>query len=625
LRFAYNAALIEHLKVLPGVQWDKVRKVWTCPKSAFLVVQEHVESAFTNVQWTFTGQLYGPLVTLSPQMQTTLRPYQVDAAQRFLSVPGYLLTFDPRVGKTPTAAAAIGSAFMQGLADVALIIYPSSVSEEWKRQLPQFTGGLQVHMLTGHAPLDQSTITYLQNSRHLVLGCHWEILHKRLADIHQIVGGPSSGRKYLVVADEIHRLRNRKSQLSLAAFEVAHQPNCVYRWALTGTPMRNRPRDLWPTFNFIEKDSMGGYWTFAKRYAGAVEGAHGWDDRGTAKENMPELRARLDAVSYRLTRQDVAPWLPKGDDKMVLCAMDAKTQAYYSAQEQTFAPQLQQALADGDHVSQSALAALKHLASTVAGVKIPTLVERVKYHCEDRGVKALVFANFHEPLGQAEAALQTAQLNVPVYCAGGWLAPEKRKAVIEAWKADPQPGVLLANTLSSGIGIDLSAAEVTIFLELSWVPADFLQTKARTENIHLQDDRTAPPLCEYLLVKNTIDQDMAMAMINKFSVIAQVVGTDASSSQTNEMLRNSGLVERGSFGLANEDPETVQAALHTLRARLLGVRDASQAATDTNIALAVEVADSFADEDNTDPGEINLEPTDTNKNDDSATTHRNDD
>ena len=606
LRFPYNQALVEAFKEMPGVQWDVRHKFWTCPKSALPVVAEHIEQGFAGVQWRFTGPLYpGGLTTISSAMQTTLRPYQIDAVQRFLSVPGYLLTFEPRVGKTSCVAAAIGSAFMQNLIDVALIIYPAGVSDEWKRQLPQFTGGLHPYMLSGHTPLTATEITYLRNTRHLVIGVHWEILAKRVKCIQQVIGD----RRYSAAADEIHRLRNRKSKQTLAAFELAHAKNCVYRWALTGTPMRNRPRDLWPTFNFIEKDSMGGYWTYVKRFSGAVEREHGWDDKGTAKEHMPELAARLAAVSYRLTRQDVAPWLPKGDDKMILCSMDGKTQAFYSAQERAFAPELQKALGDhSDHIPAGSIDALKRLALTVANVKIPVLCERVDFHCGERQVKTLIFANWHEPLLAAEAALGLmaaadlcddqaspyfGQPNIPIYCAGGWLSPEKRKQAITAWKVDPRPGVLLCNTLSSGIGIDLSAAEVTIFLELSWVPADFLQTKARTENIHLADARSAPPLCEYLLVKNTVDQDMAMGMITKFTAIEQIVGTDQSSTKTNEMLRSTGLVERGALGLRNEDPETVNAALHTLRARLLGVPNASQARTDSNVALAVDVAEAF--------------------------------
>jgi hypothetical protein len=92
---------------------------------------------------------------------------------------------------------------------------------------------------------------------------------------------------------------------------------------------------------------------------------------------------------------------------------------------------------------------------------------------------------------------------------------------------------------------------------------------------------------------------MAIGMINKFTAIEQIVGADRTSVQANEMLRQSGLVERGVLGLRNEDPETVQAAMKTLRARLLGIKDASLAASDSNIALAVEAAEAFEEEDQT--------------------------
>lgn len=616
LRFPYNEALIECLKEMPGVQWNAQHKFWTCPKSAFSTVAEHVEKYFVGVQWRFTGQLYPDgLKPLSPAMVTTQRPYQVDAGQRLLSVPGYLLSFEPRVGKTVATAAAIGSALMQGLTDVAVIIYPNGVSDEWKNQLPKFTGGrdedggwypqngLKPFMLESHTPLTPTEITQLQNTRYLVIGCHMEILTKRLKCIKAAL----NGRRYSLTWDEIHKLRNRKSALAVSAFDLAHQPNCVYRWALTGTPMRNRPRDIWPTFQFLEKDSMGGYWTYAKRYAGAFQDERGhWQDKGTAKENQAELFQRLAAVSYRLTRADVAPWLPKAENKMILCTMDQKTQAFYAAHERAVAPALQQALSDNTNVAAANVKTLRHLSDLVADVKIPMLVDRVKFHSGEREVKTLVFANYHEPLEKAQLALESEfhqpglqrdAAEVPVYCAGGWMTPAKRKEEIEKWKNDPRPGVLLANTISSGVGIDLSAAQVTIFLELSWVPADFVQAQARTENIHLADTRDgAPPLYEYLLVKNTVDQDMAVGMINKFTAIEQVVGADRTSVQANEMLRTSGLVDRGVLGLRNEDPETVRAALKTLRARLLGIKDASAAVTDSNIALAVDVAEAMADE-----------------------------
>jgi hypothetical protein len=93
-----------------------------------------------------------------------------------------------------------------------------------------------------------------------------------------------------------------------------------------------------------------------------------------------------------------------------------------------------------------------------------------------------------------------------------------------------------------------------------------------------------------LLRERTEERDALRGMVRKLAGYLE---------SANELLRQSGLVERGVLGLRNEDPETVQAAMKTLRARLLGIKDASLAASDSNIALAVEAAEAFEEEDQT--------------------------
>ena len=181
----------------------------------------------------------------------------------------------------------------------------------------------------------------------------------------------------------------------------------------------------------------------------------------------------------------------------------------------------------------------------------------------------IAFTHFHEPLQRLDEALVKAEILQNSFCAGGWIDPEKRRKVIAAWKAYPGPAVLLANTMSSGIGIDLSAAEVAIFLQLTWVPADFVQAEARIQDIHL-GTRTMPPLYEYLIVDGTIDAAMGRVLLRKISVGESVVGRDAESAGVAAALTGSGLVADGDMpltGSARADPEIVRAVLESMRDR----------------------------------------------------------
>ncbi len=401
-----------------------------------------------------------------------------------------------------------------------------------------------------------------------------------------------------MIGDEVQMIKNRKAPRTISLLKLAHLPNCVNRWGLTGTPMRNRPRDMWAAFEFINRGSMGGYWSFAKRYAGAVEGAYGWEDDGSTNE--AELALRLDTVSYRLTRAQVAGWLPKTDRKIMLCEMSASQRRVYAAKEKAFGGHIGQ-LAGADLDGPGAKA-LQELATQTVESKLTTAIERLQYHCDERRVKVLVFANFHESLTALWDRLEPGQvpgqpppkmpLTAPTFCAGGWLLPDKRRKVIEQWKACPGPAVLLCNTIASGIGIDLSDAEGAIFLELSWVPADFRQAEDRVVDVH-QGKRSVPPWFEYLLVKGTIDEDMAVALLKKVRNIEAVVGADAETGGMASTLRQGGVVERTKLGLTSADPAVIQEALDNFRARFLSD---DEEPVFSHAALAADLAEAFTDE-----------------------------
>jgi hypothetical protein len=182
----------------------------------------------------------------------------------------------------------------------------------------------------------------------------------------------------------------------------------------------------------------------------------------------------------------------------------------------------------------------------------------------------------------------------PHFCAGGWLTPLKRQELVKQWRACPGPAILLVNTLSSGVGIDLSDADGAVFLELAWVPADFLQAEDRIQDVH-QGKRQTPPWYEYLIVKDTIDEAMAGALLKKIRSIDKVVGGTVESGQVASTLRGSDVVGASHLGLASTDAETVQAALLAVRDKWLsGNGDAPK--VDDLSAILADLNDAFADE-----------------------------
>jgi len=578
LRFRYEQAVVNFVKQIPGCTWDKEKRVWRAPASVVPILQKSLESL---AKFTVGAKLH---MSQPPALYEGLigkcRPYQVEGAKRLIENTGYILAFSPRVGKTRTASLAGASLLANGAAKTLLFMYPNTVKGEWQSQFKDQTG-LDIYTMEGLTALEPAEFERIARLPHLALGVHYELIRqndgedservKELVRLLEIRGG-----KFAVIADEVHYLKNRKAGRTKIALALSRHPQCGWRWGLTGTPMRNYPRDMWAMFDFIQPGSMGSYGKFTVRHCGGRQGEYGWVDDGVT--NHEELAERLGAVSYRLTRQDVAGWLPASDRQVVLCNMSGTEMKKYQKQEAAIGALAVQAMSEKN--SPAALNALKQLSRLTTATKLSTLLDRIDEHTQNRQVKILVFAHHHETLETAWDAFEAEtkyaaqpkahpRFSVPGFFAGGRLLPDKRKKSIEQWKACAGPAALFANIISSGVGIDLADADTAVFLELSWVPADFLQAESRLADVHL-GKRTTPPLLEYLLTKATIDEDMGLKLLNKIQAIEKVVGGDGETKGLSGTLGESGLVDRNLLSLSSEDESVVASVIDGLRAKLFG-------------------------------------------------------
>lgn len=584
LRFPYDTQTVAVLKTYPGARWDPRDKVWLAPIDLWEGVLKHV----LRHEIGMTQERRAPI---HPNIGGRLRPYQLTGAEFLIRNRGALLTMQMRTGKTPTVIAAATALMGAGQAIRLIVTYPGAVVGEWVRQLRQWAN-LNLVPMEGNDLVSDQEVHRLSCVRFLALGCHYEILDKHVSklkdeedpaqgfafigDIDRIVGNDP----FILIADEVHACKNRKAGRTKALHRLSAMPNCIARWGLSGTPMRNSPRDLFGLFEFINPKSMSGYWTFAKRYCAAVLGENGyWEDKG--ESNPEELSARLKVISYSKLREDpdVAPYLPKAQRHVIQCQAPAALQKQYDSMEKELATFVKPGLADGDGVSMQSREAVKALTIMVSAAKIPTAIKRCYEHL-DADRKVVVFAHFHETL---QAFIEAAEKDAtfPIWIATGWVAPEKRDERIESWKQYKGGGILVCSTIASGMGIDLSDADISLFLEFEWVPADFRQAEDRQVDMHL-GKKKGPPVFEYLFVKKTIDEAMGGALLRKIRSNVQIVGADSEMRGVSTALRGAGVVGPSRLGLESTDRSTVVAAIQAAVGRWLDDKPASSEATPIN-------------------------------------------
>ena len=207
-----------------------------------------------------------------------LFPHQQEAKLFLLSRRRAILADQPRVGKTlPTAAAALENL-------PALIVCPAIAKTVWESAFASLAPNVSVNVVNGNREASEV------NSADVTI-INYDVLQYGITNVD---------RYNTLVLDECHRIKNPKAQRTKAAMLAMKKVDHVY--ALSGTPIPNRPIELWPILHGLGI-YRGGWFDFAARYAKMWSAPWGLDTSGAS--NLPELKALMLPHVLRRKKEDI--------------------------------------------------------------------------------------------------------------------------------------------------------------------------------------------------------------------------------------------------------------------------------------------------------------------------------
>jgi SWI/SNF-related matrix-associated actin-dependent regulator 1 of chromatin subfamily A len=275
--------------------------------------------------------------------------------------------------------------------------------------------------------------------------------------------------------------------------------------ALTGTPLTNRPRDLFPLLQLVGHPLGRSFLPFAQRYCAAYHNGFGWAADGAS--NLDELRAKLHDVMLRRTKDEVLD-LPPKLRRWVPLAVPPSTGR---RETQRVVAELRSGATGRDRMRL--LADLTKARVAIAKAKVATTIEFID-GVVAQGEKVAVYSAFDEPVQRIAAHFGEAA----VLLTGATPAAE-RQALVDRFQHDPAVRVFVANIVAGGVGITLTEARQVVFNDLDWVPANHWQAEDRAYRI----GQTAAVNVTYFLAEGTVDELVARLLRAKAVLVDAVV------------------------------------------------------------------------------------------------------
>jgi len=302
---------------------------------------------------------------------------------------------------------------------------------------------------------------------------------------------------------------------------------------LTGTPILNRPKEIWSIANALDPATFANYWRFAGRYCGGHKGRFGYDDSGAT--NLDELQEVLRSkFMVRRLKKDVLTDLPakrrqviefpaNGAAKEIAHEVVVVADAMRSLSKLRVMVELAKASEDPEDY-RTAVAMLRdgasHAFQEIAAARRDTAIAKLPYvleHLENCTDKVLVFAHHHAVIDKLVAALGSKCVAVT-----GKTPLEARQAAVDRFQSDPGCTVFVGNIKAAGVGLTLTAASHVIFAELTYTPADMQQAEDRAHRI----GQRSSVLVQHLVLEGSIDANMARTLVQKMGVIEQALDTE---------------------------------------------------------------------------------------------------
>jgi SWI/SNF-related matrix-associated actin-dependent regulator 1 of chromatin subfamily A len=375
-----------------------------------------------------------------------------------------------------------------------VVVCPSSVKWQWQAEVKK--------VLRWKAHVCESMKSERLSGRVVVI--NYDILGGWLGALKKL-------KPSLIILDECQYILNPKAKRTRNVAKLCKGVPHVL--ALSGTPLVNRPIELFPTLNILQPDIFPSRFSYGLKYCAGKRGHWGWEFKGATKTK--ELNKLLtDTCMVRRRKEDVLAELPAKIRQVV--PVDLRNESTYRAAEEDFIAWLR------EKDPQAALRAIRAEAVTRAGyllrlaaqLKCKSVVDWINEWLNDSEGKLIVFAVHRKMIEALQRRITTALVVID-----GSVSGKERNTAVQQFQTDTNTRVLIGNVQAAGVGLNLTAASSVVFTELPWQPGAVAQAEDRAHRIGQKQCVNI----YYLVARDTVEEKRCRIISRKQEVLSAVL------------------------------------------------------------------------------------------------------
>lgn len=473
-----------------------------------------------------------------PEIPEALFEFQKEGVKKMLQMESNILLAD-EMGLGKTVQGAVYLALKKNSVP-ALIVCPASLKMNWSREIEKWTN-YQTYIVDGRNP-QQLTQEFV--NKYPVWIINYDILgiedkKEKEAEMERrkrakAMGHPCKKKTIKVngwcdelikhnfktiIADEVQYIAEPETIRARAMTQIATALPESKKLFISGTPYETKTAQFYTCLSILAPLEFNNRYRFLMRYCDPVKTFFGWKFDGLS--NAEELHAKISRFMIRRLKKDVLTQLPPKIRAVVPMQVSPADRKIYDEVDWQF----EQDIMNGTKDKSAQLGHIAHLKQASYKAKEKAVIKWIKDYLTFQNQKLVVFIYHHSTY---DALMQEFG-----YCSVGLTgstAPNERQAVVDKFQNDDKTFLFIGQIKASGVGLTLTKASATCFVEFGSTAPQHCQAEDRVHRIGQTADSV---MAYYLILENSIEQDIMKTLERRNKDLKKVMDNEDEASLFN--------------------------------------------------------------------------------------------